>query len=246
MKSLVNLIKEKNIKSLAIPPLGSGNGGLDWTEVKKIISNYTFPLSKERDIFIYEPSLLYKADVKKAPKLTMSHIILMMVKQGLGKFSKLRLQKTAFFINIFSHQDYFKFQAHHYGPYSHAIEILSRDIKEFQEYHKFNTDKALAVAYQTLTSKKVEKELSMFTTHIKNATQLINSYSSNEKIELLSTICYIILNNSSINEIEIIKKLHEWSDMKKNKFTKHEILNGIKELLYLDIIKKDILGNYKL
>ncbi len=244
MKALVDLIEERNIQSLAIPPLGSGNGGLNWTEVKDIIYSYMLPISKDVDVFIYEPSLLYKADVKKAPKLTMSHIILMMIKQELENFSKLRLQKTAFFINIFSNQNYFKFKAHHYGPYSHSIEILSRDIKEFQEYHKFNTEKALATAHQTLTSKKIEKDLSLFSTHINNASKLINSYSSNKQIELMSTICFIILNYADISSSEIIKRLHEWSDMKKNKFSKEEILNGLEELINVNIIEKDLLGNY--
>lgn len=32
---LVELIKEKKIESIAIPPLGCGNGGLNWMTVKK-------------------------------------------------------------------------------------------------------------------------------------------------------------------------------------------------------------------
>ncbi|WP_345993915.1 macro domain-containing protein [Sulfurimonas sp. HSL-1716] len=246
MKALVDLLKEKNIQSIAIPPLGSGNGGLNWKEVKKVIESYIFPLSKEKDIYVYEPALMYKADVKKAPKLTMSHMILMTIKKELDKFSKIRLQKAAFFINVLSRKDYFKFQAHHYGPYSYAIDILSRDIKEFQEFHKFQTEKALAVAHQTLTSEKMEKELSMFLPFIKKAAKLVNSYSSNEKLELIATVCFIILNNQNINEVEVIKKLHEWSEKKKNKFSQTDISNAINELLNLNIIRKDILGNYSI
>ena len=33
---LARFIKEKRVRSVAIPPLGSGNGGLDWTEVTAI------------------------------------------------------------------------------------------------------------------------------------------------------------------------------------------------------------------
>lgn len=246
MKALIQLIKQENIESIAIPPLGSGNGGLSWEEVKKIIYNYAIPISNDMDVYIYEPSLSYKAEIKKAPKLTLSHMILMNIKQELQKFSKFRLQKTAFFINLFSGQNYFKFKAHHYGPYSHSIEILSRDIKEFQEYHKFTTEKSLTLVHQTLTSAKIEKDLLAFSTPTSKATKLINSHSSDKEIELYSTISYIVLNHLDINRDIIVKKIHEWSDTKKDKFSKEDINKGIQELLNIGIIQQDVLGNYKL
>lgn len=53
MIDLINVIKSLKIKSIAIPALGCGNGGLEWERVKKIIEE---PL-KELDIVvkIYEP-----------------------------------------------------------------------------------------------------------------------------------------------------------------------------------------------
>ncbi len=244
MKALVKLIKEKNIKSIAIPPLGSGNGGLNWEEVKKTILEYTLPMSTSKDIYIYEPSLCYKSEIKKAPKLTMSHLILMIIKQDLISFSKFRLQKTAFFINIFSNQAYFKFLPHHYGPYSHSIEILSRNIKEFQQYHKFTTAEAIQYTEQTLMSTKLKKELLNFSSSIEKAITLINSYSSNEDIELLSTISFIILNNPNIIGKDIVAQIHLWSDLKKNKFSEQEIFTKIDILLALGILQKNILGEY--
>lgn len=52
---LVNLILAENIKSIAIPPLGCGNGNLDWREVKSVILEYLEPVAESRDIYIYEP-----------------------------------------------------------------------------------------------------------------------------------------------------------------------------------------------
>jgi len=37
LKDLNQVIKEHEIKSIAIPPLGCGNGGLNWTDVKSLI-----------------------------------------------------------------------------------------------------------------------------------------------------------------------------------------------------------------
>ena len=37
MKKLVETIKTNQIKSIAIPPLGCGNGGLNWPNIKEVI-----------------------------------------------------------------------------------------------------------------------------------------------------------------------------------------------------------------
>ena len=38
LDNLVEVINNKQIKSIAIPPLGAGNGGLSWEKVKKMIA----------------------------------------------------------------------------------------------------------------------------------------------------------------------------------------------------------------
>lgn len=51
---LINVIKKYDIKSIAIPPLGSGLGGLDWSIVKSKIEN-TFSNIKDVNIIVYQP-----------------------------------------------------------------------------------------------------------------------------------------------------------------------------------------------
>ncbi|WP_457750192.1 type II toxin-antitoxin system antitoxin DNA ADP-ribosyl glycohydrolase DarG [Sulfurimonas sp.] len=245
MITLNNFLLNENIKSVAIPPLGSGNGGLNWEEVKKVILKYVYPLSKQLNIEIYEPSLNYKAKIKQAPKLTLSHFVLMNIKQKLNRFSKFRLQKTAFFLNLFLNDNFFKFDANHYGPYSYPIELISKDIKEFQDYYRFTTDKALDYAYNTIISKQIEQKLHNFSSAIDLATDFINSISSNEKIELYSTIIFAILNNKNSHE-EIVNYIQNWSKLKKEKFSEKKIYNALTELNNKHILERDLLGNYNL
>ena len=49
---LVQLVHDLNIKSIAIPPLGCGNGGLDWSKVKPLIVE-AFALMPDVDVRIY-------------------------------------------------------------------------------------------------------------------------------------------------------------------------------------------------
>lgn len=54
--ALIDLIGDMGIQSIAIPPLGSGNGGLNWDDVKQVIARQLEPVSSLVEIFIYEPS----------------------------------------------------------------------------------------------------------------------------------------------------------------------------------------------
>jgi O-acetyl-ADP-ribose deacetylase (regulator of RNase III) len=61
-EGLVNLcgvIQEKGIRSIAIPPLGAGNGGLDWNEVRPLMENALGSL-KDVDVLVYEPTEKYQ------------------------------------------------------------------------------------------------------------------------------------------------------------------------------------------
>lgn len=53
--ALTKLIVKENVKSIALPALGCGNGGLDWLIVKKMICRHLDPIQAEIDI--YQPDL---------------------------------------------------------------------------------------------------------------------------------------------------------------------------------------------
>lgn len=52
--SLIEAIKQMKIKSIAIPPLGCGNGGLDWTVVCPMIEDAMKQVPDTR-VLLYEP-----------------------------------------------------------------------------------------------------------------------------------------------------------------------------------------------
>src|ERR1700734_444546 len=74
LEALVDVIKEYDIKSIALPPLGCGNGGLKWEKVKPLIEHYLGPLNGV-NIQVFEPNaavkeLLKKQETPKEVKLT--------------------------------------------------------------------------------------------------------------------------------------------------------------------------------
>src|SRR5690606_35868032 len=126
LKDLVRIIQEQNIKSIALPPLGSGNGGLDWLKVKVLLERYLTNLAAE--VFVYEPNVkIQEAMMKERVRLTPARAMLLSVLYDLvrsGEFvSEFASEKIAYFLQRFGAQDEFKleFQQHFYGPYSGKV-----------------------------------------------------------------------------------------------------------------------------
>jgi len=98
---LVKTIKERGIKSITIPALGVGNGGLDWNKVKAIIEKYLSDL--DCIITIYQPNVhvqevLKKERVKLSPARAMLLSVLFdLVKNG-EFVSEFAAEKIAYFL----------------------------------------------------------------------------------------------------------------------------------------------------
>ena len=250
LKTLKEKLLNYNIPSVAIPPLGCGNGGLEWTEVKRLIELYLSDISYKTEITVYEPiynkNIRFKSEVQKAPKLSSSHILLMKFKKNLKRFNKIRLQKAAYLNNIISGQDYFKFQGHQFGPYAHSIDILSRDIKEFQDFYNIDTEEAYEKAYEILISKNVNNKLDNFKSSLEKTILIVNEIQDDSNLELLTTILYIIQNNIEIDEDEIVEVVKSWNEHKHSSFSSEKIKKGITHLENIELIRKNLYNKFEL
>lgn len=243
LDQLVNLIKKLNLSSIAIPPLGSGNGGLIWGEVKLLIEKELYDISQNIDIIIYEPSQNYSSQPTVEPKLNASALVLMEIKHNLVQFSKFRLQKTAYFVDVFSSKKYFNFKKHKFGPYDHSIDIISKNIREFQLYYGTkSTDEAKMILYNKIISESVENKISQLINPIQKACSYINSIKDEHELECLSTVCFLIEENHSMSTEQILIGFKQWSEDKASRFNDYEILQSIEKLYSDEIIEKNLVG----
>jgi len=246
MERLVEFLKRRSVKSLAVPPLGCGNGGLEWTKVKPVILAALDDLSRSMDIVIYEPSKrVGMASIKRPPKPTLSHLLLLQIRMGLKKPTRLRLQKTAYFFDVFAKERYFRFQRHIYGPYDHSIEILSRQIKELEDYYHVDAHGCMDLCKQQIISKQVEKRWGAFQVPMSQAIDFINRIISDSEMELLATVCYIV-EEASRSEADIIREVQAWSERKRQMFSVEKIHEAIVNLYDGGIITRDVLGQFSL
>ncbi len=244
LTELVRVIKEKNIKSIAIPPLGSGNGGLDWIKVKQILAKHLNDV--DCDIYIYEPNATIQEVLKKERvKLTPARAMLLSVLYELvrnGEFvSEFSSEKIAYFLQRFGAKETFKleFQPNFYGPYSgkvkHVLYYLngsyimgysSKDKKPFEELGlvpdaEMEVNEFLNKPDNTVHKSTVEKTKSFLT-----------GFYSPFGLELLSTIDFIISEKKADTQEAITQELENWSDRKKTLFKNQKFvqiaLNNLK------------------
>ena len=242
MNYLVEYLKNSNIKSIAIPPLGCGNGGLEWINVKSILLKYLEPIQKEMDIAIYEPSKYYKNKPLNSPKLTSSHLLLIKIKGKLDRFSNLRLHKTAFFMNLFADEDFFKFDEYKYGPYSHSIDICGRTIKEFQDYYSISTVQAESIVFNNLVSESVVGILKKYEIPILKAASFANSIHSDKQLEIVSTILYLVKNNPDKTLDTLYNEYLKWPKENINIINEKILYDTIMNLEKSSIICNTLLG----
>lgn len=135
LEDLKRVITENNIKSIAIPPLGSGNGGLDWRLVRPRIETALGSLEGVR-IIVYEPTSRYQNVAKRAgvEQLTPARALIAEIVRRywvLGiECSLLEVQKLAYFLErtierlkLDNPLD-LRFEADKYGPYAPRLTHL--------------------------------------------------------------------------------------------------------------------------
>jgi O-acetyl-ADP-ribose deacetylase (regulator of RNase III) len=135
LRDLRRVIEEKRIRSIALPPLGCGNGGLDWSEVRPEIERALGGLD-DVDVWVFEPTPKYQNVAKRTgvKKLTPARVLVAeMIRRYwvLGiECTYLEVQKLGWFLERTIHELELedpldlRFVADRYGPYSDRLRHL--------------------------------------------------------------------------------------------------------------------------
>lgn len=247
MDAFVKILPQLNVKKIVIPPLGCGNGGLQWGDVKAVIERKLQNLSEQYDFVIYEPSQNYRAKSKQPPKVSVSALVILDIRMQLEKANGLRLQKACYFTNYFYNDNYFKFDKYKYGPYSYAVDIVAKNLGEYQEYYALeNSEDTFNHIYQVICSVKTNRQYNKIHQAVKKAVAFVNEIEDDKKLEGVATVAYLVETGRPKNQEELIQAFDEWSEYKAKKFSDAYIAECIRYLEEKNIIISDLCGNYEL
>ncbi|MCX6152585.1 MAG: macro domain-containing protein [Candidatus Kapabacteria bacterium] len=227
LNDLIRIIKEKGIKSISIPPLGAGNGRLDWIKVKIMIQKYLQSLSEEIEIVVFEPIATFdKPDkIVKEVGLTDARAIFIYILwnyQILGdQINLLVAQKIAYFMQKFGENLNLDFEKGIYGPYSNRLNHLLKHINgTYIEFDERNNSPATDI---TINQKKFEEVIDYYQNRIsidkKNRVEkvlcFIDGFESAYGLELLATIDFIIEKTGKNTPEGIQEEICNWTKRKK-------------------------------
>ncbi|HSH48934.1 MAG TPA: macro domain-containing protein [Halomonas sp.] len=209
LADLRRFIEENRVRSIAIPPLGAGNGGLNWEEVKPHIEQALADLD-EVEIVVYEPTARYQnvAKPRGVEALTPARaLIAELVRRYwvLGmECSLLEIQKLAWFLERAIESEGLetldlRFVASNYGPYADRL----RHLLDALDGSYLKSDKRISDcgpldtiwfndARRDAVELYLKSEAKAYLPALEKATRLIDGFESPFGLELLSTVDWLL------------------------------------------------------
>lgn len=228
LESLVKEIRERNIRSVAIPPLGCGLGGLEWSEVKPMIVGAFHTLPDVR-VLVYEPTGAPAAEQmakeKRAPNMTIARATLLgLMRRYLAavmdpSVSLLEIHKLMYFMQESGEPLKLNYSKGTYGPYSENLRhLLSRIEGYFINGYgdaEDNPDKQIELKVEASESAEVFLRNHPETQkRFDQVASLIEGFETPYGMELLTTVHWIAHIEGVSQADNVVRKFYAWNDRK--------------------------------
>jgi O-acetyl-ADP-ribose deacetylase (regulator of RNase III) len=236
LEALVEEVRKRGIRSIALPPLGAGLGGLDWADVRPRIERAMSLLSDVR-VVVYEPHKVPARDpdrrARKVPTMTPGRAALVGLMDRylaglLDPFvSLLEVHKLMYLMQEAGEPLRLRLAKGPYGPYA---ENLRHVLNEIDGYYVSGygaggdaPDKTLelvpgAVEDARLTLAERPETQSRF----ERVAKLVEGFESPFGLELLSTVHWVMRHEGASSEDEVLARTYEWGE-RKRQFSPHQI-----------------------
>lgn len=227
LRDLRRFLIDNKVKSIAIPPLGAGNGGLNWAEVRPHIEEVLAGLDTE--ILVFEPTQKYQNVAKRAgvEKLTPARaLIAELVRRYwvLGmECSLLEIQKLAWFLERSIERTGqtpldLRFAPHKYGPYADRL----RHLLEGLDGSYLHCDKRIGDAdpldviwfddgRKAFVQTYLKSEAKDYVPALEATAALIDGFESPYGMELLATVDWLLSQEGIAPTVPAVREgLHHW------------------------------------
>ncbi len=236
LSSLVGQIKDLGIKSIAVPPLGSGLGGLDWNVVRALIEEAFENLEGVR-VVVFEPGG-GAADSRgkyssEEPSMTAGRAALVQLMHSYLKglmdphVSLLEVHKLMYFLQVAGQPLRLKIKKGRYGPYAENLrhvmtkieghfvsgyedggDVPSKEIKLLPRAVKDSAD---------FLSKSPQTKI-----YLEKVCDLVDGFETPFGLELLATTHWIVSNLPVKTYSNLITEFYDWNE-RKRQFSERQI-----------------------
>ncbi|APF16811.1 Appr-1-p processing domain protein [Caldithrix abyssi DSM 13497] len=231
LQTLKQEIKRLGIRSVAIPPLGSGLGGLEWLKVKEMIEK-AFEDMPDVKVLVYQPEGAPAAETmpvkKEKPKMTLARALFIKLMQFYSRhayrLTLLEIQKLAYFLQEAGIPLRLKYVKHHYGPYAHNLNKVLEVIEG--HFTRGYGDTQQPDVEISLLPQAVEKADAYLAKHaearqkLEQVMHLVEGFETPYGMELLASVHWILKHEG---KKDVVIAMQEWSDRKCKQFKPEHI-----------------------
>lgn len=237
LKDLKQVLLQRKIRSVAIPPLGAGLGGLDWADVKaRIVSELSE--MKGIEVRVFEPLGAPDAKVmvknRAVPKMTPGRAAMVELMRRyldglLDPFvTLLEIQKLMYFMQVAGQDMRCSYVKGPYGPYASEIgKALNHTeghlTSGYADGGDDPTKQIELVPGAVDDAKRFLKDQPETLARFDRVAALTEGFESPYGLELLATVHWVISQENAQSEEEILRQVHAWS-ARKRQFTPRQII----------------------
>jgi O-acetyl-ADP-ribose deacetylase (regulator of RNase III) len=240
MVALVQEIRTRGIGSIAIPPLGSGLGGLAWSDVRPIIEAALAELPEVR-VIVYEPGGQPQEAIQTAvPKMTPGRAALVgLIRSYLTgmmdtSISLLEIHKLMYFLQVAGEPLRLQYVKAPYGPYAenlrHVLQAVNGHL--ITGYTAGGDAPTEQVALMPGASEKADAFLAEHpdtNERFDRVTELVDGFETPFGLELLATTHWVAAKEHVRTNQAIADAFYDWNP-RKAQFTPEQITIAVGQL----------------
>ncbi len=230
--ALVEDVRRLKIKSIAIPPLGCGNGGLDWSEVHPLILD-AFKSLPEVDVQVFAPGRVPPVDAIRVatekPAMTRGRALVVLLLERYFmpgyRVSLLEIQKLAYFLQEAGEALRLNYSRNQYGPYAENLNHVLQRLEG--HYTRGYGDRSANSRAEVMllpgaadSAREFLRNDSEALAHLDEVSSLITGFENPYGMELLATVHWLWKEKPEVADSpqQVVDKVREWSPRKAGLF----------------------------
>jgi len=236
LSALVDVVRQRGIRSIAIPPLGAGLGGLDWALVRPRIERAMAQLPGVR-VLLFEPAKVAgtqagssrgRAPVMTAGRAALVSLIDRYLAGLLDPFvSLLEVHKLMYFMQEAGEPLRLRLVKGPYGPYAENLRHVLREIDgHFVSGYGDGgeaPDKTIELVPGAIDAARAAlTERPETATRFERVARLVEGFESPFGLELLSTVHWVTQRESAADDAALIEGVYAWGE-RKRQFSRQQI-----------------------
>ncbi len=235
LADLVRVVDTLGIKSIAVPPLGCGNGGLAWHDVEPLIAA-AFEQLPDVEVLVYSPegapAAAAMATNTPRPRMTVGKAALVEI---VGRYraqavevSLIEVQKLMYFLQAAGEELNLRYAKDRYGPYADNLRHVLQAVEgHFLVGYGDASQSVHAAEPVELLPGAGEEARSILSEHpateqrIQRVLRLVEGFESAYATELLATVHWVACNEdltAAEDPAATIRLVGKWSHRKKRMF----------------------------